>query len=222
MWTSLLSDRDRAAFRRGAVGALFGAVVPIAIASGGSAVSSADAKKLADSVRAQVAGSDQFPIGPAPSVRWLIRPARTTADGDRLIVGVVQIRFQGLVNSYCRLVATKDEANATAVLIQLPESANHDTCKSVRSPHLEDLDNDGRADYSFTVKVRSNRYPTDVEEVLVFLGQPHKAAPFCFSSAASRAVAPAVSSSAKWVKSALADALKRGGKTHFDCDSPGR
>ena len=155
-----------------------------------SAVAPADVRSMAASIRAQIAQNDQFPSDRESSIRWLKRPFRVAATDDQRVVGVAQITFKGLTNTYCRFVSTASDGASQSLVVRIPEAANHDTCKGVRAVQSGDLDGDGLLDFAYAVKVRSNRYPVEVEEVVVFLGQADKARPYCYSTTASRAVAP--------------------------------
>jgi hypothetical protein len=174
---------------------------------------------MATSIRAQIAHDDQFPSDRDSSIRWLKRPFRVGTADDQRVVGVAQIAFKGITNTYCRFVATSSDGASQLQLIRVPEAANYDACKGVRSVQSGDLDGDGLLDFAYAVQVRSNKYSVEVEEVVVFLGQADKARPYCYSTAASRAVTPVPLSSLASAKASMSEGLRLAGKAKFDCDS---
>lgn len=190
---------------------------PSAPASCQTLVSTQEAASIANEIRMQVLKSDQFPTERPPTIRWLVKPKTAAQKDSSPRVGVVQIRFDGLTNSYCRLVVSARSPNPTFVLVPVPEPANHDTCKGIRSFHAGDLNGDSLTDYWYVEKVQSNRYTTDVGEAIVFLGQPEKAEALCYSSTASRAIDPANTSDTA-VASAVTSMLKRLGQEKLGCD----
>jgi hypothetical protein len=189
----------------------------LVLASGGPTASRTEAATIANEVRLQIEKSEQFPSDRPTTIRWLVKPAKAAKAATSPTVGVAQIQFKGLTNSYCRLVASASASPSPVFLVPVPESVNHDTCKGVRSFHSGDLNDDGTVDYWYVARVQSNRYTADVGEALVFLGQPDKPEAICYSTSASRAIDPTNTSLAA-ATVAINNELKRTGKATHKCD----
>ena len=153
-----------------------------------SAPSSNEIEALERALRQEVGRSDVFPTDSLPAIRWLAAPRYIAEGGQRHVVGVAQIQFKRLTNSYCRLVAQVE--GAPQLLVPTPESAQHDACKGVGAAYTVDLNGDGRLDYVYSVKVASNRTGNDVEDVMAFFRASSGHQPYCYSSVASRHLAP--------------------------------
>lgn len=193
------------------------AYASLAIASGQpTKVRNAATLGLED-LRAQVEKSDQFPSEGSPKISWLIAPKKMIFNSTHLMVGVSKIRFNGLTNEYCRLAVSNDKEGHTFALVPVPESANYNTCKGVRSFKFGDLNGDGLMDYWYIAKVQSNRYPIYVDEALVFLGNTENPGELCYSASASHAINPVDTSLAAVIK-AIDTVLKHKGKTKLKCD----
>lgn len=190
----------------------------LVFASGGPVSSAKEVAAIAKEVRLQIEKSDQFPSERPPTIRWIVKPTKTSREAAAPTVGIAQIQFKGLTNSYCRLVASSSKSTTSFILVPVPEVANHDNCKGVRSFHSGDLNGDGAVDYWYVAMVPSNRYLADMGEALFFLGQPEKPEAFCYSAAASRAIDPANTSQAA-VTNAIKEALKRTGRDSLGCDN---
>lgn len=192
--TSQRSDRIRSIAHVTGVIILCGALSWPALASGPASKSSTNAHALLERIRSDVSRDGSFPNDRHATLKWLRGPFRSEGHGSDRWFGVVQIRFQGLTNSYCRLVAADQQGGEASALMEVPESANPDQCRGVRSIRRADLNGDGVPDLFLSVVVPSNRDPVDVIEPMVFLSQSDPAHPYCYSGKASRAVGASVSS----------------------------
>jgi hypothetical protein len=139
------------------------------------------------------------------------------ASNARLLLPV-SIRYQGVINSYCRL-ATASRAIEDIVLVELPAQANFESCSSVSHLLYVDLNGDGMQDIVEGILVKSNAYPISVLTPIVYLSSGTAKSGYCYSDTASHQLAPVDLKSESTVRKALENARKRLGDTVYSCES---
>lgn len=189
----------------------------LSLASGAPTAPTEEDASVFGQIISQIEQSGDFPEGRPAIVSWLVKPRRATGETEPRAVGVAHIKFKGLVNSYCRIVSVETDRSPAVTLVPTPDNVNYDACTGVRSLHSGDLNGDGKTDYWYVVRVPSNRYPTYVDDVLAFLGQPGMAGALCYSSSASRAIRSVAPSPVTTVHS-VSNFLKRDGQELIKCD----
>ena len=143
-------------------------------------------------------------------LRW------STSQNERRLLVPVNIRYQGLKNSYCRLVTMSANLQVEE-LIQVPPQANFDDCLDVTAVLYFDINGDGIADVVQGVRVKSNRYGTTVVVPVVYLSNATAKSGYCYSEQAARQVQPADLRSIDSAKDALEVGKKRIGIAQFEC-----
>ena len=148
-----------------------------------------------------------------------VRPARTnvTGSGSGTWLLPVHVRYKTASNKYCRL-AVSDENMLQTRLVPLPTAALHDTCSRISAQLLVDANGTGPRDVVQTVSIRSNRANFDLTEALVYLADSQSDSGYCYSSQASRELAPESLRSAIVASAVLKQARARLGVQAFSCD----
>lgn len=103
---------------------------------------------------------------------------RTLSSGETIFPA--RLSFEGVTNSYCRLVVVVSTGDS-AQLPPVPLSLDSDQCKSVRLIAFTDLNSDLADDAVLAVRLPSNRYDADVEELRVYLSREGSATHFCLA-----------------------------------------
>ena len=181
-----------------------------------SKLSADQTQTLTTSVRRLAETRDDMPANRQATVRWSEPPGSISSGSGRVIVAVALIRFSGLANSYCRLVAS-DRAARDAVFVPVPVEANFDGCRKAGPTRIADIDGDGVQDLMFTVTLQSNRSEAQVQEVMVFLRKAGTPSGYCYSQDASKLLAPDDLRTADTALAAGHRALARLGKERFAC-----
>lgn len=133
---------------------------------------------LAALVLSKVRSSDEFPSGFPARVDIRKDAIRRISRGETIFP--VRISFDGVTNSYCRLVVVNSTGDS-AQLTPVPLSLDSDQCKSVRLIAFTDLNSDLADDAVLAVRLPSNRHDADVEELRVYLSRNGSAAQFCLA-----------------------------------------
>ncbi len=133
---------------------------------------------LTSLVLSKVRSNDDFPSGYPARVDIRKDAIRTISRGDTIFP--VRISFEGVTNSYCRLVVV-DSTGSSAQLTPVPLSLDSDQCKYVRLIAFTDLNNDLADDIFLAIRLPSNRHDADVEELRVYLSRNGSATQFCLA-----------------------------------------
>lgn len=133
---------------------------------------------LAALVLSSASSQDGFPTELPAQIEIRKNATRTLPSGETIFP--VRISFEGVTNSYCRLVVVNSSGNS-AQLTPVPPDSDSDQCKSVRLIAFTDLNNDLTDDLLLTVRLPSNRHETDVEELHVYLSLNGSATQFCLA-----------------------------------------
>ena len=158
-----------------------------------------------------------MPADRTAKVTWSEPPTSTTNATAPVIAGIALIRFAGVTNSYCRLVASAHGVEHAA-FVEVPAEVNFDTCRKSGPLRRIDINGDGVEDILFTVTLKSNRASILVQETMVFLGRGEVPGGYCYSSEASQQFAPDDLRSVTAATAAAQRALVRRDKKRFACD----
>lgn len=172
--------------------------------------------QLANDLVAQLEQESQLP-GPGPVVTGTERSVRVSAGKSTAWLTPVQVRYRSLSNRYC-LLAVSDEETKQTRLVPLPAAALRDTCRKISAQFLVDANGSGPHDVVQAVQIQSNRGNFEVTEALVYLSDSLSDSGYCYSSQASRELAPEHLFSAKAASAALSEARVRLGLKAFACD----
>ena len=133
---------------------------------------------LAALVLSNASSQDEFPTELPAQIEIRKDAIRTLPSGETIFP--VRISFEGVTNSYCRLVVVNSSGNS-AQLTPVPPDSDSDQCRSVRLIAFTDLNNDLVGDALLTVRLPSNRHETNVEELRVYLSRNVSATQFCLA-----------------------------------------
>jgi hypothetical protein len=157
---------------------VFFAFAVLAAANTGHAGSDGKMDGLAALVLSKVSSNDEFPSELPARVDIRKDAIRTIPRGETIFP--VRISFEGVTNSYCRLVVVNSTGDS-AELTPVPLSLDSDQCKSVRLIAFTDLNDDLADDAVLAVRLPSNRHDADVEELRVYLSRNGSATHFCLA-----------------------------------------
>lgn len=157
---------------------VFFAFAALAAANTGHAGSDGRIDALAALVLSKVSSDDEFPSEFPARVDIRKDAIRTISRGETIFP--VRISFEGITNSYCRLVVVNSTGNS-AQLTHVPFSLDSDQCKSTRLIAVTDVNSDLADDAVLAVRLPSNRHDADVEELRVYLSRNGSATQFCLA-----------------------------------------
>ena len=135
---------------------------------------------------------------------------------DARLLLPVSIRYQGTINSYCRL-ATASKGVKGIVLVRLPTQVNFDDCNGVSELKYMEINGDGMLDLVEGLLVKSNVSSSHVVIPIIYLSTRTSESGYCYSDAASRQLAPADLKSEENIRKALEKAKRRLGVTVLNC-----
>jgi hypothetical protein len=117
-------------------------------------------------------------------LRW-----NSNLPSKRLLL-LVNVRYAGTINSYCRLVTLSRELKEPK-LIKVPAKENYDECAGTSEPVYTDLNGDGIDDIAYLAGVPSNRYSEQVTVPVVYLSDKNAEGNYCYSETLSHQLSPA-------------------------------
>ncbi|CAN5861338.1 hypothetical protein BH11PSE12_BH11PSE12_29570 [soil metagenome] len=125
------------------------------------------------SVRTKIAGS----------------PIRASSEADGPVLIPFTVDYKKLANSYCRL-AVLDQKTTTVMVLPVPTTANYANCSGYRTVLYEDINGDRVKDFIAEISIKSNRYDVIISETVVYISSSVTDGGFCYSTYASKAIAP--------------------------------
>lgn len=180
-------------------------------------VTAEEADNAKGKITQAVKSRDDFPEESLKSIN-LTGSLRWSAERNGKLLAPVVIRFDGISNSYCRLVSF-DSLNSNATLIKVPVQANFDDCKKFHNVHYLDINADGLLDFVASAAVKSNAFDGYVDEQVVYLSDIGSDGGYCYSESASAVLHPEQMSSRAAMMQALAQEKTRLNISQFLCAS---